>query len=79
MSKKISGEIWGYAIRHPGLGHYEFGRDPKELTNKFYEGFNPVCALVRLDHGHVFDGELDFFTSDEVKILRTMAKAKVKS
>lgn len=58
MKKKICGEIWGYVIRHPGEGgplRYIFGDSPQELEEKYYEGFNPVCALVRLDKGRLFD------------------------
>lgn len=54
---KICGEIFGYVIRHPGEPsqmRYIIG-DPEELKKLYYEGFNPVCALVRLDTGRVFD------------------------
>ena len=55
--KKISGEIFGYVIRHPGSNdpmRYIVG-EPEELKAKFYEGFNPVCALVPLDRAEVID------------------------
>jgi len=29
--------------------------EPEELKAKFYEGFNPVCALVPLDRAEVID------------------------
>jgi hypothetical protein len=54
MKKVISGQIKGYVIRHPsgGVGNlaaYIRGDDHNELKAAWYEGFNPVYALVALD------------------------------
>ena len=60
--KKICGEIFGYVIRHPGEPgemRYIIGADPEELKRKYYEGFNPVCALVRLDRSRLIDLEAE--------------------
>lgn len=42
-------DVRGYVIRHPGLEKdsefdavYIFHRDPNELKDRFYEGFNPI-------------------------------------
>lgn len=47
-------EVMGYVIRHPGLEKtdeftpvYIFGRDPNDLKEKFFEGFNPVMECRR--------------------------------
>lgn len=49
-------KIIGYVIRHPGVDKTDdhphtfiFGTDPKELKEKYYEGFNPVyeCRELR--------------------------------
>lgn len=58
--KTIRGEIRGYVIRHPGETgemRYILGQDPEELKAKWYEGFNPVFAIVDLDRSIVFDSE----------------------
>lgn len=57
MAKEIVGEIFGYVIRHPGEEsdmRYIIG-DPEKLKRNYYEVFNPVCALVRLDKGRIID------------------------
>ena len=38
---------------------YIIGADPEELKRKYYEGFNPVCALVRLDRSRLIDLEAE--------------------
>ena len=50
--KNISGKIEGYIIRQPGADQnplYCFGKDPEKLKESYYEGFNPVYAMVRVD------------------------------
>lgn len=57
-NKKIVGEILGYVIRHPsesGVMRYCYGDDPEQLKAKYYEGFNPVMAIVRLDTGRIIE------------------------
>lgn len=47
------GKPEGYVIRHPGAEgecRFVFGRDPKELIRKYFEGFNPVYEV------HKFEG-----------------------
>lgn len=45
-------EVVGYVIRGPGEykgPSYYFGKDAEELKQKYFEGFNPVYKVVRMD------------------------------
>ena len=52
MKPTSSRESVGFIIRHPGAESdpkYCFGNDPKALEEKWFEGFNPVYEIFKIE------------------------------